>query len=511
MEQVAGPREREGGSDASHLLVASRRLLILDELRVPYACAPPVGAGVTWQSLAGAQTSRALHWYSGADGIASARCTIRGIPVSGGIAGDAAVGGLVHRLGGDWSPWPALEVLDTRGMRCSSAWRNGDGGTILPFDPDRLVLDCRAERYRARHGGASAWKTFARWSYYRIRGLLPRPLQIALRRVFSRVQARATFPRWPVEPALHDLSELILSCAAHAAAEDLPYLAPWPNGHTWALVLTHDVETARGRDAIERVRAVEASVGLRSAWNLVPERYAVPDDVVARLRAEGCETGVHGLRHDGRDLESLATLAERLPKMRRWASRWEAVGFRAPATQRVWEWMPVLGFDYDSSYPDTDPFEPIAGGCCTWLPFFNGDLVELPITLPQDHTLFVILRRDDRLWHEKADALRRRGGMALLITHPDYMLGDEHLAHYERFLRAYGDDATAWCALPREVSAWWRRRAETSIVAGADGWAARGPGADEARIRLVRPGLSTTPSHPASDLAGGACDAAAGT
>jgi len=332
----------------------------------------------------------------------------------------------------------------------------------------------------------------ARRSYYHVRGLLPRPLQIALRRAFSRLQARATFPRWPVEPALHDICELMLACAADAAGEDLPYLAPWPGGHMWALVLTHDVETAQGRDAIERVRALEAAAGLRSSWNLVPERYAVSDELVHRLRAEGCEVGVHGLRHDGRDLESLGTLSARLPEMRRWAARWGAVGFRAPATHRVWEWMPMLGFDYDSSYPDTDPFEPVAGGCCTWLPFFNGDLVELPITLPQDHTLFVILRRGDRLWHEKAEALRRRGGMALLITHPDYMLDDERLVAYERFLRAYGDDPSVWAALPHEVSAWWRRRAATSIAAGAEGWTAHGPGAAEARISL-HPGRV---SHP---------------
>ena len=145
------------------------------------------------------------------------------------------------------------------------------------------------------------------------------------------------------------------------------------------------------------------------------------------------------------------------------------------------------GFDYDSSYPDTDPFEPVAGGCCTWLPFFNGDLVELPITMPQDHTLFVILRRDGRMWHEKADALRRRGGMALLITHPDYMLDDAHLAYYERFLRTYGDDTTAWWALPHEVATWWRRRAETSIVAGSHGWRTQGPAAAESSIRFARP------------------------
>jgi hypothetical protein len=55
--------------------------------------------------------------------------------------------------------------------------------------------------------------------------------------------------------------------------------------------------------------------------------------------------------------------------------------------------MASLPFEYDSSYPDTDPFEPQPGGCCSWLPYFNGPLVELPITLPQDHTLFVIPRR----------------------------------------------------------------------------------------------------------------------
>src|SRR6185295_15071255 len=145
--------------------------------------------------------------------------------------------------------------------------------------------------------------------------VLPRPLQIALRRGFSRVQARATFPRWPVEAALHDLTEIVAGCAADAAGEPIPCLAPWPRGHAWALVLTHDVETARGRDAIERVRAVEVAAGLRSSWNLVPERYSVEDGLIEHLVGAGCEVGVHGLRHDGRDLESLRTLRRRLPEM----------------------------------------------------------------------------------------------------------------------------------------------------------------------------------------------------
>jgi hypothetical protein len=313
-------------------------------------------------------------------------------------------------------------------------------------------------------------------------------LQISARRIFSRIQARSTFPRWPVETALHDVCDLVLRRAADAAGEAIPYLAPWPAGHDWALVLTHDVETALGRDAIERVRAVECRAGLRSSWNLVPERYVVDDRLVEALVMAGCEVGVHGLRHDGRDLESLRTMRRRLPEMRRWAARWGAVGFRAPATHRVWDWMPMLGFDYDSSYPDTDPFEPISGGCCWWLPFFNEDMVELPITLPQDHTLFVILRRDEAVWREKAEVLRRRGGMALLITHPDYLIDDARLHAYERFLRAYRDDPTVWTALPREVSDWWRRRAATSVRYTNGDWQPDGPAASDAVVAFALPG-----------------------
>ena len=147
----------------------------------------------------------------------------------------------------------------------------------------------------------------------------------------------------------------------------------------------------------------------------------------------------------------------------------------------------MLGFDYDSSYPDADPYEPVPGGCCSWLPFFNGDLVELPITVPQDHTVFVVLRRGGELWHSKVDLLRRRGGMALVLTHPDYLLEDQCLSAYEDLLAARATDPTAWVALPREVSAWWRRRAATTVRRRPGGWTAEGPGAGEATITTVVP------------------------
>ena len=169
--------------------------------------------------------------------------------------------------------------------------------------------------------------------------------------------------------------------------------------------------------------------------------------------------------------------------MQDFAKRWNAVGFRSPATQRVWEWMPLLGFDYDSSYPDTDPYEPQPGGCCSWLPFFNDGLVELPITLPQDYTLFTILRHESaQLWLEKTEFLRERGGMALLITHPDYMLERRPRNAYRELLDAYRDDPTVWRALPCEVSSWWRRRAASRLERAGGEWRIAGPAADAGRV-----------------------------
>jgi hypothetical protein len=382
------------------------------------------------------------------------------------------------------------KLVDAAGKRAGSIWTDSAGRIVLPFDPDEAIRSLLTESYKGVEstGAMRAMKQLALRSYYFVRPVLPRPLRIAMRRMFSRVQRRTMFPRWPIEPSLHDLYEYLLGLLAEAAGRRVPWLRPWPGGCSWALVLTHDVETAFGRDNVNLMRDVERRLGLRSAWNFVPRGYEVSDALIEDLSADGFEVGVHGLYHDGRDLASQALLEQRLPEICAYRDRWGATGFRSPATLRGWELMPLLPFNYDSSYPDSDPFEPQGGGCCTWLPFFNEHLVELPITLVQDHTLFVILGEpDERLWLEKARYLRKRGGMALLITHPDYMTDPARLSSYERFLSAFADDEKLWRALPREISDWWRRRADSVIVRDGGGWRVEGPAADAAEIAFADP------------------------
>jgi peptidoglycan/xylan/chitin deacetylase (PgdA/CDA1 family) len=237
-------------------------------------------------------------------------------------------------------------------------------------------------------------------------------------------------------------------------------IAFWPGGHRFAFVLTHDVEGPRGLANVERVLGVERRHGMVSCWNLVADDYAIDPAVVAAIRAAGGEIGLHGLSHDGRLFESRTTFERQLPRIRDVMREWNVEGFRSPALHREAGWMPELGCGYDSSFPDTDPFEPQPGGCCSSLPYFLGDLVELPITLVQDHTLWEILgERDIALWREKAAWLVRHHGLVTVLVHPDYVLTHERLGLYDELLGYLAGLEGGWHALPREVAAWWRRRA----------------------------------------------------
>jgi peptidoglycan/xylan/chitin deacetylase (PgdA/CDA1 family) len=468
---------------------------LFDYFRVPYTRVDDQSAGPGLASLWRGGNSASLSWPHEpgfADRCRPTRFFLGSAPLFGRVASDEDVRTWLRHIGGDWHP---VEDIDDDQRVIGAVWRNEYGSVVLPFDPNELMRNFWNERYLdyARPAAVSRLAGAARRGYYRARPLLPRAVQMRMRRSFSRFQSNAQFPRWPVESTLHDFYDFLFALVAGLADQPVPYIGVWPGEWTWALVLTHDVEGQMGYDKLPELLRVEVEAGYRSSWNFVPQnRYVVDDQLVETLHAQGFEVGVHGFKHDGRDLASLATMKRRLPGIRASAERWQASGFRSPATLRSAELMPLLGFDYDSSYSDTAPFEPQPGGCCTWLPYMIDNLVELPITLAQDHTLFEILRYDDEsMWLDKARYLRDRGGMALLITHPDYIHNPNLLRSYKRFLEAFSSDSTVWKALPREVNSWWRRRSDSSLRLVDGEWRVVGPAEGEARVDFVSHQLQT--------------------
>ena len=489
---------------------ASRPFVFFDYFRIPYEVRPSrqgdshAGAAAfvcTLTALARpGQAARSLMWVS-ADarpaawsGTGQLGCyRLDNFTFFGHVAPDAAVRAMLPRPERDWRPAESIQAED--GRQVAAVWRDRDGDVFLPFDPGEVMGLFWSEGYRdiGRSAVAAFCRAAALRGYYLARPALPRPVQLRLRRLFTHVQATSAFPGWPVEDSLHDFYGWLFAMIAEVAGEPVPFLGLWPAGRSWALVLTHDVETAVGYRDMNLLRAPERVRGYRSSWNLVGARYQVDSETVRALQDDGCEIGVHGLWHDGRDLTG-RFLDERLPAMWEHASQWNAVGFRSPATHRDWDLMHRLGFDYDSSYADTDPYEPQPGGCCTFLPYFNRGTVELPITLPQDHTLFTILQHADaELWLRKAEHIRDRAGMVLVLTHPDYAR-DKRLADgYQKLLDTFADDRTAWHALPREVAAWWRDRAASTIRGTGGGWTIDGPAADAGQVCYAGAGSMAGP------------------
>lgn len=334
-------------------------------------------------------------------------------------------------------------------------------GVNVPFSLAEAYESYVTERW-ARGAGQRRMPPVALNAFYRIKRAIPRGAQLTARRMLIRWQGSPASPRWPFDASVGCLLQLYARCCLEvSAAKDLPFHWFWPDRHRAALILTHDVESAAGLRNALAIADIEQERGMRSSFNIVGSWYTIDWGIVHELRARGFELGVHGIFHNRSLFSSREEFEHQLPMLAAFRDRLQASGFRSPATHRVHDWLADLPFDYDCTIPLTDPYEPQPGGCCSPWPFFLGDLVELPYTMPQDHTLFTLMqKRDISVWMSQLDALERTYGLVQCVTHPDpgYLGEPENQRRYTEFLDAVAERDGLWCTLPRDVAAWWRRR-----------------------------------------------------
>ena len=331
----------------------------------------------------------------------------------------------------------------------------------IPFDLDEAYRNYVSEDWRQGidSRSLSSWKLRA---YYGAKPLIPRRLQIAARRVYTKRIGLPEFPAWPLDESVLRLVRFFAFCLLLAAGTDtLDFRWFWPGKSKAAAILTHDVESAEGLRLAPELADLEEERGLRSSFNVVASWYPVDEGILRELRGRGFEIGLHGLRHDHSLFTTHEVFQRQLPAIDEAARAFEAVGFRSPSTHRVHEWLGELPLSYDCSVPHSDPLEPMPGGCCTLWPYFIGDLVEMPYTLPQDHTLFTVLGKttvDD--WLAQVDAVERRHGLIQCLSHPDpgYLGDADKRAIYAELLDALAERPQLWKPLPRDLAAWWRQR-----------------------------------------------------
>ena len=295
-------------------------------------------------------------------------------------------------------------------------------------------------------------------TFYFIKPLIPRILQIALRRRGARRTLLLSKDVWPIQPSSEKLPERWQG---------------WPENKRFSLVLVHDVEKKLGYDKCNDLLKMEQSLGFKASFNFVPERYKIQIKFIQRLKEFGFEVGVHGLKHDGKLFLSKRIYQQRAIKINQYISDWGAEGFYSPSMHRDLSRIHALEIRYDQSTFDTDPFEPQPSSVSRIYPFTvcvdgsNTGYIELPYTLPQDHTLFVILKEKGiEIWKKKLDWIVEKGGMALIKTHPDYMAFDNkprfeqypaslYFELLEYIKKQY--QGLYWHALPREVAEFWKK------------------------------------------------------
>ncbi|MDA3885156.1 MAG: polysaccharide deacetylase family protein [Candidatus Delongbacteria bacterium] len=231
----------------------------------------------------------------------------------------------------------------------------------------------------------------------------------------------------------------------------------YPNNKDAAVILTHDVDTEEGFDNIPNILKIEEELGFKSSWNIVPYKYSIDQGIIDLINKSGHEIGIHGYNHDGKLFYSEKEFSKRVPKINKAIKKYGAKGFRAPMVHRNLEWLQKLDIEYDASCFDYDPFQPFPGGTGSIWPFKAGKFIELPYTLPQDHDLFFMMKRNDiDIWKKKTDWLIENKGIILLITHPDYLTG-KYSELYREYLEFLKEKKDLWFALPKELSEHWSR------------------------------------------------------
>jgi len=315
--------------------------------------------------------------------------------------------------------------------------------------------------------------------YYHLRPFIP----IAVRQRLQRRRTTDADEHW-------FLSRRYVNCLGEVAAKTprpIRVIHPWPDKARSALVVTHDVETAEGLKNVDRIATIEEDTGVRSSWNIVPYKYPLDTGLIRDLKDRGFEIGVHGYNHDGKLFKSKSIFRRRVAKINEAIDQFGAVGFRTPMVHRNLNWMQQLDIRYDSSCFDIDPYQSMPGGVGSIWPFLAGKFVELPYTLPQDHTLLVA-RVESLLatWQKKVKFIRKYDGMVLMLTHPDYLTRARDLAEYREFLEWAVELPHSWHALPSVVATWWRQRQASRIVTDYRmRTAVAGPAACRARVAEV--------------------------
>jgi peptidoglycan/xylan/chitin deacetylase (PgdA/CDA1 family) len=212
----------------------------------------------------------------------------------------------------------------------------------------------------------------------------------------------------------------------------------------FGVIMTHDVDTRIGYEyGMSKFVEMERKEDMVSTFNIVADsnEYTISEDFIKSLIKQGFDFGIHGLHHDAKF--PFLPVSEQKERIEKSAARGRELGlsllgYRAPLLHRTKSMIGHLteaGYDWDSSFPDTDdstigyestgsrtifPFYPLYRGEGAWHP---SPVLEIPVSMPQDWTLLYYYKLSEesmlKVWKKKMEYIKSKGGLAVFILHPD--------------------------------------------------------------------------------------------
>jgi hypothetical protein len=120
------------------------------------------------------------------------------------------------------------------------------------------------------------------------------------------------------------------------------------------------------------------------------------------------------------------------------------------------------------------------------MPYFVGDILELPVTTTQDYALFNYLNEYSiDLWRRQIELIMEQHGLVSFIVHPDYTTKSRERNVYKSLLTHLTQlraERRLWIPTSGDVDRWWRQRAKMTIVEGQHGVRIEGEGSERARV-----------------------------
>ena len=124
------------------------------------------------------------------------------------------------------------------------------------------------------------------------------------------------------------------------------------------------------------------------------------------------------------------------------------------------------------------------------MPYFIGDILEIPLTTTQDYMLFHLLNDYSLdLWKAQTELIMEKNGLVSFVVHPDYIIEKKARAVYRdllSFLRHLRGEKRIWFAVAGEIDQWWRARSKMRLVEHDGNWQIEGAGAERAKLAFAK-------------------------